>query len=196
MLCENKQVTIFSCKLLRECSREMARTLGYVGAYHITAIGVQWCGLYFWQLFKANAYISSICQWSCTTLGEFTPSYILHTRAFGTYLLGGLGPGRTWGCWARPTLQMDLPDSCHPGRLLTQCCQPARGGGPHRVCLYPGKTARSSIQSPWYTAHPSKPLRRAPLHRPPTTQAAMLSAHSRSHAPMVPGLQRSHIRAK
>ena len=23
-------------------------------------------------------------------LGEFTPSYILHTRAFGTYLLGGL----------------------------------------------------------------------------------------------------------
>jgi hypothetical protein len=25
-----------------------------------------------------------------TNLGEFTPSYILHTRAFGTYLLGGL----------------------------------------------------------------------------------------------------------
>ena len=25
-----------------------------------------------------------------TSLGEFTPSYILHTRAFGTYLLGGL----------------------------------------------------------------------------------------------------------
>jgi hypothetical protein len=24
------------------------------------------------------------------TLGEITPSYILHTRAFGTYLLGGL----------------------------------------------------------------------------------------------------------
>jgi hypothetical protein len=23
-------------------------------------------------------------------LGEITPSYILHTRAFGTYLLGGL----------------------------------------------------------------------------------------------------------
>jgi len=23
------------------------------------------------------------------SLGEFTPSYILHTRAFGTYLLGG-----------------------------------------------------------------------------------------------------------
>jgi len=23
-------------------------------------------------------------------LGEFTPSYILHTRAFGTYLLGGV----------------------------------------------------------------------------------------------------------
>jgi hypothetical protein len=23
-------------------------------------------------------------------LGEFTPSYILHTCAFGTYLLGGL----------------------------------------------------------------------------------------------------------
>ena len=23
-------------------------------------------------------------------LGEFTPSYVLHTRAFGTYLLGGL----------------------------------------------------------------------------------------------------------
>jgi hypothetical protein len=23
-------------------------------------------------------------------LGEFTPSYILHTRVFGTYLLGGL----------------------------------------------------------------------------------------------------------
>jgi hypothetical protein len=25
-------------------------------------------------------------------LGEFTPSYILHTRAFGTYLLGGYLP--------------------------------------------------------------------------------------------------------
>ena len=25
-----------------------------------------------------------------TNLGEFTPPYILHTRAFGTYLLGGL----------------------------------------------------------------------------------------------------------
>jgi hypothetical protein len=25
-----------------------------------------------------------------STLGEFTPSYILHTRAFGTYLFGGL----------------------------------------------------------------------------------------------------------
>ena len=24
------------------------------------------------------------------SLGEFTPSYILHTRAFGTYLLGGV----------------------------------------------------------------------------------------------------------
>ena len=24
--------------------------------------------------------------------GEITPSYILHTRAFGTYLLGGLFP--------------------------------------------------------------------------------------------------------
>ena len=23
-------------------------------------------------------------------LGKFTPSYILHTRAFGTYLIGGL----------------------------------------------------------------------------------------------------------
>jgi hypothetical protein len=25
-----------------------------------------------------------------TGLGEITPSYILHTRAFGTYLLGGV----------------------------------------------------------------------------------------------------------
>jgi hypothetical protein len=25
-----------------------------------------------------------------TFLGEFTPSYILHTRAFETYVLGGL----------------------------------------------------------------------------------------------------------
>jgi hypothetical protein len=25
-----------------------------------------------------------------TTPGEITPSYVLHTRAFGTYLLGGL----------------------------------------------------------------------------------------------------------
>ena len=28
--------------------------------------------------------------WLRWELGEFTPSYILHTRAFGTYLLGGL----------------------------------------------------------------------------------------------------------
>jgi hypothetical protein len=29
---------------------------------------------------------------SQVNLGEITPSYILHTRAFGTYLLGGYLP--------------------------------------------------------------------------------------------------------
>jgi hypothetical protein len=29
-------------------------------------------------------------HWVCPTPGEITPSYILHTRAFRTYLLGGL----------------------------------------------------------------------------------------------------------
>jgi hypothetical protein len=30
------------------------------------------------------------CSKETLLLGEITPSYILHTRAFGTYLLGGL----------------------------------------------------------------------------------------------------------
>jgi hypothetical protein len=30
--------------------------------------------------------------WAVIRLGEFSPSYILHTRAIGTYLLGGYLP--------------------------------------------------------------------------------------------------------
>jgi hypothetical protein len=39
-----------------------------------------------WFFFLRLAHL----PWDIRNLGGFTPSYILHTRAFGTYLLRGL----------------------------------------------------------------------------------------------------------
>ena len=47
------------------------------------------------MLCTPHAEIESAAAWY-QKLGGFTPSYILHTRALGTYLLGGLFTLQKW----------------------------------------------------------------------------------------------------